>query len=385
MTCTIPRPAPQILFDRIANQFSANVLGGGAIIPESAEWGVVSNDYLATETFYSIADQQWKERDPRTACCDNLVAMAADRGVYPNAAEFARGFVTITGTAGAALPPNMQFLFGHNYYRADITSILPTVMPASGSVVIRVVATEPGAVGNDIGTSGTSGRMVTSLININQVVTSCGTSFCNGRDAEDCESFRTRYLDRLAYKPVSDLSWAVDILRAYPCLTRICLRNCGCCEQMHELQLYAFFDGTFPYGIAPQNVLDDLQLWFFGTPQGVGAGKAPFGVRGAFYVQTAAAVNVTIAGLDCTTSTQTELIKVRLAALFAGLCPGATLRQKAFNLVVGQVVGPDIDFDVRLEIATGAVGITVNDCGDIVTECDVLPVLGSISIPSAVC
>src|SRR5690606_4875319 len=100
--------------------------------------------------------------------------------------------------------------------------------------------------------------------------------------------------------------------------------------------------------------LQDLQQWFFGTPQAIGAGKAPMGVRGAFYVPTIAAVNVSIVGLECERSDQIQTIKERITTLFAGLCPGATLCLRQFDVVVAQVVGTACTYDVFLEIAEGA-------------------------------
>lgn len=380
MTCTIPRPTPKALFERIKNQFSANVLKGGKVIQESNEFWCVTNDYLSAETYYSISEQQWRERDPRTACCDNLVKMAADRGVYPRAAAFARGYVTITGTVGAAIPPNLQFRFGDNYYRSDVAMTLPTEISATGSATVPVIAIEPGSSGNDLGPTAATGVMITSVTNISGVATACGGSFCNGRDAESCEDFRARYLQRLAYKPVGKLDWVVEKLTEFPCLTRACLRNCDCCDPMPELQIYAFFDGTFPNGIPPVSVVTDLNTWFFGTPQGIGAGQAPFGVRGGFYIPTTAAVNVTVTGLECVRVGDVQTIKERIAALFAGLCPSARLYLRQFEVVVAQVIGTSIPFDVHLAIAPGAVGLTLDPCGDIIAACDVLPILGTITI-----
>lgn len=385
MTCTIPRPTPKNLFERIKNQFSANVLKGGKVIPESNEWWVVQNDYLAAETFYSIAEQQWKERDARDACCDNLVKMAADRGVYPYPASFARGYVTVTGTPGAALSPNMQFRFGTNYYRANPAMTLPTEIAANGSATVPIIADEPGSSGNDLGTTGTTGQLLTNLINVDSTATACGTSFCNGRDAETCEEFRTRFLDRSAHRPLARLDWVTELMRDFPCFTRACLRNCDCCDPMPDLQLFVFFDGTFPNGIPPASVVQDMQTWFFGSPQGIGAGKAPIGVRGSLHAAVPATLNVSITGLECSRSDQLQTIKERIAALFAGLCPGTTLCQRQFDVVVAQVVGTACNYNLFLEIPDGVTGLTLSDCGDIVAECDVLPVLGTIDIPTGAC
>ena len=95
MSCTIPRPDPQALFDHLRNMFSSTVLGGGKVIPESNEWYVITNDYAAAEQYYAIADQMWRETNPETACCENLYKMAARNGMFPAPASTAQGYAKL--------------------------------------------------------------------------------------------------------------------------------------------------------------------------------------------------------------------------------------------------------------------------------------------------
>ncbi|MGL5736317.1 MAG: baseplate J/gp47 family protein, partial [Beijerinckiaceae bacterium] len=190
LTCTLKRPAPQTLFDRVKNLFSANVLGGADVIPESNEWYVVQNDYATQEMYYSLAEQMWRERDPRYACCDNLVEMAARDGIYPRPAAHAQGYVKVTGTAGSAIPSTFNVTSGGQTYTVAPGAILPTVVPTTLTFTARVMAVDAGSAGNGLGT--TAGRITTSIPGISQDVQVCGGYFCGGSDAETCEEFRQR-------------------------------------------------------------------------------------------------------------------------------------------------------------------------------------------------
>lgn len=386
MTCILPRPAPQTLWDRIAAMFSANVLGGAPILPNSNEAYVVANDYLAQETFYSISEQQWREQDDRYCCCDNLTTRAAKRGVFPNAASSASGYVIVTGTPGAAISNAMSFTFAGAVYTVDNTQTLPPTLPASGSVTVAVTAAIPGAVGNAINplsASSVTGLLTNAPAGVNSAVTACGTQFCNGRDAETCEQFRTRYLARQAYKPTGQFAEIVEMIKEWPCVTRVCVRNCDCCVEQYRFELYPMFDGTFANGIAPAQVVADMEEWFFGLTQGLGLGRAPIHTYGRFFVPTAAAVDVTIGGLQCVTSDQLQLVRDRVAGLFSQLCPSATLCLRQIELAVAQVTGDACAIDVV--VSSTAAGIMITDCGDIVPDCDVLPIIGAITIPTGAC
>src|SRR5262245_66668595 len=108
MACIITRPDPQILFNRIRDMFSVNVLGGATVVPESNEWYVISNDYAMAEQFYAIADQMWRETNPETACCDNLYKMAAQHGVFPRPAVHAEGYAKLTGVSETDVPSAIE-------------------------------------------------------------------------------------------------------------------------------------------------------------------------------------------------------------------------------------------------------------------------------------
>lgn len=376
MACVLDRPAPQTLWDRTIQDFEATVLRGGRIVPESNEWYAASLLYAARETWFSLAEQQWKETDPRYACCDNLVAMAARQGIYPRPATFARGYIKITGLAGSKLSRSLRFLFGETYYRIDDGAAMPDEIPVSGFVIVRLVALEPGETGNDLTMSAGSGTIVSTPTGIDSVVTAYGSNFCGGQEAEDCETFRTRYLRRLSHARRATYGNLIEDMLEWPCATRVCLRTCACCSLRNRLDAFVFFDNTFEHGIAPQEVLDDMTAWFFGTPQGFGKGVAPWGMIGQFFSPTAVPINVRVLNLPCITSLQGEEIKRRIELMFKELCPGATICRRFVDAIVIQVLGSVCQFDVEMTIA----GQTRPLCDDYTPGCDELPVAGAVTV-----
>jgi hypothetical protein len=390
MTCTIERPDPQALFEHLKNMFSSTVLGGGKVIPESNEWYVVSNDYAAAEQFYAIADQMWRETNPETACCENLYTMAARNGVFPKPASHAEGYAKLTGIPGSAIPPSLEIQTEAGTY-VSIGSIALT-MPPTSEVVIRIRALTPGPDGNSAGTV-TTGTLVTPAPGLDTEVAICGGQFCGGADAETCEDFRKRYLERLAYQPRATMAWIQQKLLEFPCATRVCIREGACCQCDDgtcetcgtQMQFYVLFDDVFPCGIPPQHVVDDITKWLFGEPQGYGEGQVEIGVCGKIYTPTPIMVNVFIDIEGCPSSSEKQVISDQITALFKRICPSKDLCSKQLELIVASVVGPEINTAVRFEIA-GYEGqnppyprnlVYVDGCC-IYPECDVLPCLNQI-------
>jgi uncharacterized phage protein gp47/JayE len=286
MACTILRPDPQALFDQLRDMFFSTVLGGGRVIPESNEWYVVSNDYAVAEQFYAIADQMWREASPATACCENLYAMAAQHGVFPRPAGYAQGYAKLTGVPGTAIPASFEVSTSNGIYISVGT--VPLKIPDSGEAIVRIRALTPGSAGNAAGTV-TTGTLSTPAPGIDSLVTICGGSFCGGTEPENCDQFRKRYLERLAYQPKATMAWIQAKLMEFPCVTRVCVRegaccrcnaecgDCGCKICGNRMEFYVLFTG-FPCGIPPQNVVDDINTWLFGDPQGYGEGQVEIGV-----------------------------------------------------------------------------------------------------------
>ena len=324
MSCIILRPDPKTLFDQLQSMFSSTVLGGGVIIPESNEWYVVSNDYAMAEQYFAIADQMWREADPATACCDNLYKIAAQHGVYPQPASQAEGYAKLTGTPNAQVPASVEISTTIGTFISVGT--VPLTMPDSGETTIRIRALTPGSNMNSAGQV-TTGTLTTPAPGIDTEVQICGGQFCGGADAEDCEAFRKRYLERLAYQPRATMAWLQQKILEFPCATRVCVRegsccrcnaecgDCGCKNCGNRMQFYVFFDDIFPCGIPPQHIIDDITDWLFGEHQGYGEGQVEIGVCGDIYAPIPLYINVFVDIEGCPSTGQKQIIEDQIRAL----------------------------------------------------------------------
>jgi uncharacterized phage protein gp47/JayE len=390
MACEIQRPSAQALFDRNRDMFSTTVLRGGSVIPESNEWYVVSLNYAVAEEFYAFSEQMWKERDPRYACCENLMDIAARDGVFPYAATFAQGYVQVNGTPGAALPAQIEIDIGGQIYISEGTLI--TVMPPEGYTVLRVRSETAGATGN--GQVPATGEITTVIPGIEQDVTVFG-GFCGGEDAEECEQFRSRYLARKQFAPRAIASWVESKLLEWPCVTRVCARSGSCCvlnmngqtcDCGSALGYYVFMDNTFSCGIPPQCIVDQLNEWMFGPEdqRGYGLGQVEVGVCGEIYLQKAATVNVTVSDYGCITNSQKNEIRARITEFFTTLCPSSEINNNQIGAIVGSVLGYQASYAVDSEPAAEdadmftQLGVDFASCG-YEMNCDVIACLGTVT------
>src|SRR6187402_710157 len=400
MSCIILRPDPKVLFNQIQSMFASTVLGGGKVIPESNEWYVVTNDYAMAEQYYALADQMWRENNPETACCDNLYKMAAQHGVFPKPASYSEGYAKLTGTEGSPVPPSMEILTSQGSYVSVGT--VPLEIPPAGEIIIRIRALVPGAEMNSAGEI-TTGTLTTPAPGINDEVAICGGQMCGGRAAETCEEFRQRYLARLAYQPKATMAWIKEKILEFPCATRVCVRegsccrchpectdctDCGCKNCGNRMEFYVLFDGVFPCGIPPQNVVDDITDWLFGEHQGYGEGQVEIGVCGQIYAPIPLMVNVFVDIEGCPSSSQKQVIEDQIHELFGRICPSMPLRVRQIELIVASVVGAEVNAAVYFEIVApeDPVGqreaVFVSTCGDLEPECDYLPCLNEIRFPN---
>jgi hypothetical protein len=384
MVCKLDRPPPQELFDRVKNNFSANVLGGYDVIPESNEWWVVSNDYAMHEEFYSIAEAQWKAQDPRYMCCHDLYDHASQRGFLPYPSSPSQGYIRVDGVSGTVIPTPLEVVIQGQQFRA--TGTIPAIMPLSGYFDVRVKAIVPGSVGN-IALTSSAGFLATAVAGLQNEVFVYGTSFCGGSDAEDCEAFRTRFLERMGYQPRANAQWVMDKLREWPCVTRVCERGGSCCETDNEgncgcntcnssLGFYVMFDGTFDCGIPPACVIIDLNTWMWGDPPGKGTGQADLGLCGTIKAPVASVIDVHIVGGNCMTTVEQQLVIARVTDLFLQACPSQFFAKRKIDLAIAQIVGLEDPFEVTLLDRTG--NMTFTPCGDLDPNCDILPCLGEI-------
>lgn len=376
MTCNTERPSATDLFTRYQNLFQNTVLGGATAIPESNEWYAIAMNYAVAEDFHAVTEQTWKERDPRQACCENLIAMAARDGVYPRAATPAQGYLKLSGTALAPLPSPLTFTVGTLSFVTAIDTTQPTALNDAGAAVIRVRAVDPGASGNIVETTG---NMDTAVANVDAAVEVCGNSFCSGSDAEECEPFRARYIARLKYQPRATNAWITEKLLEWPCSTRVIARagtccqcgcedqiaaigatdtcqDCGCVECGGKMEFYLMFDNSFDNGIAPDSIVTEAQDWLFGSPQGFGLGQVEIGVCGRIVPVTAVPVDVIIDIVDCPTSAELAAVDTIVAEFFQTVEPSQSVSSDDLRASILRTLGSGADVDVRLELVNAVDG-----------------------------
>lgn len=383
MACTIERPTVTQLWQDTSTRFSANVLGGAPIIPESNEYYAVAIDVAMQQDFFAYAEQMWREQDPRYACCENLIEHAKRRGFYPRPASFAQGYVKLTGTAGTALTQGLQFRFSNQTF--EPASIVPEAMPDSGELVLRVASTDAGEAGN---INETSGVLLTQIPGIATNVSSFGGTFCGGAESEDCEQFRSRYLERLAYRPRLSLEWFKEKVKEWPCVTDVFDLGPNCCETNlvgdvlcpNKIEFYVLFRNTFDCGLAPQCVVDEITDWLFGEQQGLGLGEAEFGICGSVRTATAVQLNITLNGLSCATPSQGRIVQDRIRDYINRLAPATTLKADALRFIGLQVLGAEAEFDAVITPAfENQEGVFFDHCGDAVIDCDYKACVASIT------
>lgn len=391
MACIIPRPDPQVLFNKYRDMFSADVLGGAPVVPESNEWYVTSLNYAMAEEFFAISEQQWRENDPRYACCDNLYAMAARDGVFPHPARSAQGYVILTGVPGSAMPSTFEVSANGQTYISSGTVM--TQMPTAGNMTVRVQATTPGPAGNSAGTANV-GTLTTSIPGVDNDVTVCGGTFCGGQDPEECEPFRTRYLERKQYSPRATQAWAIQTMKSWPCVTRVIPRGGSCCtcdesgvnscaQCGSSLDFYVQMDHSFACGVPPQNILDEIELWFFGENPGRGEGQVEIGVCGSIVRPNTFEVDVVLDIVSCPSASQLIQIQEQVADFFLTVAPSIDLIGRQVAAIATQIVGPLVDVSARFDIVNPAdVGVRASptDCGDLLVTCDSLPCLRSLKL-----
>lgn len=417
MACNIERPEPQELFDHYKGLFESTVLQGGAVIPESNEWYAVSLQYAMAEQFYAITEEAWKQRDARQACAENLEAQAADEGVYPRPAVPAQGYLKLTGTAGSALPSPMIFTVAGTKFVTANDATQPTQISDEGTAIVRVRSLTPGAAGNISQETGTIDSVPDG---VERTVEVCGGTFCEGEDAETTEAFRQRFISRKQYTPNADVNWLQEKLQEWPCATRAILRQgsccgCGCEEQIIRLgsqanecadcgceecggkmHFYLMFDGSFDNGIAPISILQEVENWAFGSPQGFGLGQAPMGICGRIVPVTGVQVNAFLDLVTCPTSTELTLVRNTVSEFFQTVEPSQPLTASELEATIGRLLG-GVDVSVRFELVNTEDGygngtpydedvskVYVGGAGcSLEPDCDYMLILNELNISNA--
>jgi len=360
--------------NRIATEMSTRLFGGAPILPGSNE-DVVA--FLMAGVLYeahSLTEAAYRETDPRCMCCDSLFEFAARRGIYRQPAAPAKGYVRLTGTPGAAITYPLSFTdAAGRQYQTDATfTAAPTALDASGEAVVRIEALVPGEDGNkDAGETLTIGSPPPGINSTADVI---GTGLTGGAAEEDCESLRERVLARLRNGAVSaNVNWIIERIREWPGVTRVCASTCDCLVP----SFYVFMDGTYgPYGVPPLPVLNEIEDYIFGNPQGAGLGLAPVGAKGRLVQAQPESVTINIHGLSPLTPVIQDAVQTAINDVFSRMvCPGGCMCLKWIDDVLASVEG--VQCYERVEVVPGT-NSQINGT-DLCMDCDYFPVVGAIN------
>jgi len=288
--CVLPRPDIGQLQAEVAAELSKRVLGGAPVLPGSAEDVFAFVVAGSVNLMFGAVQQALVQNDPATMCCDNLVQYAARHGQDLRGATRAKGYVALTGTPAAPIPPTIRLVGASSReYKPDpaVTSN-PVMLDGTGRAALRVVAAGWGAVFNlDAGQTLT---VSTTIPGIDIDATVVGNGLTGGTDNETCEALRARVLAAEASEAVvPNEQWYLQQSLKYPGVTRACTDDCaGCCDPSFTA-IYLFMEGVYgkdyteaPYGVPPCDVLDEASIWMWGSQIGRGEGLAQTGQRGAY-------------------------------------------------------------------------------------------------------
>lgn len=390
ISCVLPRPDIAELSDALSSELSVRLLGGAPVLPLSSE------DILAfvmagtLNLMHGYITQAIRETDPASMCCDSLIVYGARHGFDLLGSTRAKGYVTISGTPGAAIPATIRFVgAASREYKLDpAVTFNPTTIDASGSTALRVVAATSGTLFNlDAGETLT---VSTTISGIDMAAFVVGNGIDGGTDNEDCESLRRRIVEAdAAGLIVSNEQWFLDRTGKYPGVTRVCADACqGCCDPQSEF-LYPFMEGVYgkdytqdPYGVPPCEVLDAMSLWMFGAEPGRGQGLAQFGIRGRY--QQAMPTRLSIAGRcfqGCPDGAEDRVKAVLWPFIRSSFCVGSTICKDAVRATVSQALGGAACIaDVQLSFDDG---VRFEDAANAYLDCGRFPVLGEVSLNGA--
>jgi len=350
--CVLPRPDIGLLQEQVRVELSKRLLGGAPVVPMSAEDVLAFVMAGTTNLMHGFVTQALKENDPATMCCDNLVTYGARRDINLRASTRAKGYVAITGTAGAAIPATIRFVGeSSREYKLDPgVTFNPTALDSSGGAVLRVVATLGGSAFNL--DSGAPLVVSTTFPGIDLQATIVGNGLTGGTDDESCEQLRARIIAAEGAGVVTtNGQWYLQQTATYPGVTRACFDECeGCCDPARVV-VYPFMEGVYgdiataPYGVPPGEVLCEMSEWMFGKAPGHGEGQAPMGIVGQYATALPTVVTINAYCFQGCPAGAAERIQSALRTLIrASTCVGSRICKEQLRAAAYTAVGPDACF-----------------------------------------
>ena len=186
----LPRPTLQELRSRttadVAARLSESELPKHSVLAQLAE--TVAG---AAHSLYGLEEWIFNQTFPDTAESEFLARWADLYGVPRRTAEFARGFVTVRGTAGSAIRAGALLAIN-----AGVEYIVTTGVTLIGEAAsVPVEATVAGEIGN--AAPGTAAALVSPIAGIESQAQVGGAGIGSGSDEETDAELRDRVLQRL--------------------------------------------------------------------------------------------------------------------------------------------------------------------------------------------
>ena len=348
--CTLPRPDIAELHQQVATELSKRLLGGAPVLPMSTE-DVLSFVMAGTvNLMFGAVTQALKENNPATMCCDNLVAYGASHGINMRGATRAKGYAAITGIPNNPIPDTIRFVaeISREYKLDPGVTTNPKMLDATGAASLRIVSILSGSA-YDM-PPGTALIVSTTIPGIDMDALSVGNGMTGGTDDETCEQLRARIIAaESAGVIVVNEAWYLQQTMSYPGVTRACTDECeGCCDPQF-MAIYPFMENgvygtvtTPPYGVPPQEVLDEMTDWMFGEHPGQGEGLAPVGQRGAYVCAAPTYMNVVASCFSgCIEGTEDRVTNALWFHIRSNYCVGSKICKDIIRSVVYAAIGQD--------------------------------------------
>ena len=179
-------------------------------------------------------------------CCDDLIRIAADEGITAGPATKSRGCVTITGTAGAAIPSEISLTGGNGVTYVLDNSANPadnrrwtarqlSALKVLSLVLMRILISER--------------LILMKVIRILTLMRRLSTALTAGQMLRIAKALEQRLQEkRRGLNACGTEQWYIDQILSFPGVNRVCLESCECsscggCCQSGYLTAYPLFDG----------------------------------------------------------------------------------------------------------------------------------------------
>ncbi|TKD40591.1 baseplate J/gp47 family protein [Azotobacter chroococcum] len=211
------RPSLAEIIDRVVADIGTRLPGVAGAVLRRSLLGIIGRAQAgAAHLLYGYIDWVARQALPDTAEREYLQRWAAIWGITRNAATFAEGSVTFTGTNGAAIPAGtiVQRQDGVQYATQAAATI------AGGSATVAVEASVAGTDGNLA--AGTSVFLISPIAGAQSSAAVAAGGITGGDDVESDERLLARLLQRIRNPPQGGAEadyvlWALEV----PGVTRV--------------------------------------------------------------------------------------------------------------------------------------------------------------------